>query len=404
MSREEDILKLSKLTNRQLEVLRLVCEGLTYKKVGKQLFISENTVKTHMGNIYIELALDSLPTSERKLVLFQEFCPALQDMDIIPAEVEDQEEPDPVPESVMAMVVRDEKAIVSIPQAEIIDVPYKEIKNQGHPSRLRWMLFGLLLGIILTVLIGFAGWEGYQWIESQIGIGETTPIAIDTEIPTELPKEIVIVTITPIPSTPIEPVVVVKIDSSPTLTEHVPDDTATPTKSPSPIYPLPFEDNFDSGPKPEWQPLIGTWRMIDGTLTADEQNRWNMTFVGDERWKDYTVNVDVLPYNWNWPIRILVRSQGSSYMALETNCCNTYWILVTEGKEHVIAESEDGGLFSQYPWRTNHFKIEVEDNIYTAYSNNVLLLRVQDHTLSNGRVGLAMNHSTRFDNFSVQEN
>jgi len=363
MSREEVILKLSKLTNRQIEVLRLVCAGLTYKLVGEQLFISENTVKTHMGNIYIELELDSLPTSERKLVLFQEFCPALQDMDVIPVVVEDQEEPKPVPESVMAMVVRDEKAIVSIPQAEIIDVPYKEIKNQGHPSRLRWMLFGLLLGIILTVLIGFAGWEGYQWIESQIGIGETTPIAIDTEIPTELPKEIVIVTTTPIPSTPIEPVVVVKIDSSPTLTEQVPDDTATPTKSPSPIFPLPFEDNFDSGPKPEWQPLIGTWRMIDGTLTADEQNRWNMTFVGDERWKDYTVNVDVLPYNWNWPIRILVRSQGSSYMALETNCCTTNWILVTEGKEHVIAESEDGGLFSQYPWRTNHFKIEVEDNI-----------------------------------------
>ena len=71
MSREETILKLSNLTNRQIEVLRLVCEGLTYKLVGEQLFISENTVKTHMGNIYIELELDSLPTSERKLVLHQ---------------------------------------------------------------------------------------------------------------------------------------------------------------------------------------------------------------------------------------------------------------------------------------------------------------------------------------------
>ena len=144
--------------------------------------------------------------------------------------------------------------------------------------------------------------------------------------------------------------------------------------------------------------------MIDGTLTADRQNKWNITLVGDERWTEYTLEVDVLTDNWNYPVRIIVRSQGSSYMVLETNCCNTYWILVTEGKEHVIAESEDGGLTGSIFWNTNHFRIEVNDNIYTAYSDNVLLLRVQDSTLSNGKVGISLNYPARFDNFSVQEN
>ena len=77
MSEEEAIHKLSALTERQFEVLKLVCEGLSYKLVGEELYISENTVKTHMGNIYVKLELDSLADSERKIVLHQEFCPAL---------------------------------------------------------------------------------------------------------------------------------------------------------------------------------------------------------------------------------------------------------------------------------------------------------------------------------------
>jgi DNA-binding CsgD family transcriptional regulator len=29
----------------------LFCKGTPYEKIGEELFISENTVKTHMGNI-----------------------------------------------------------------------------------------------------------------------------------------------------------------------------------------------------------------------------------------------------------------------------------------------------------------------------------------------------------------
>ncbi|MPM11923.1 Transcriptional regulatory protein DegU [bioreactor metagenome] len=43
-----------KLTERQLEILELVSEGKTYKETGKELGISERTVKYHMGRI-IEL-------------------------------------------------------------------------------------------------------------------------------------------------------------------------------------------------------------------------------------------------------------------------------------------------------------------------------------------------------------
>ena len=39
------------LTRRELEVLRLLARGYTYKEIGKQLFISVKTVETHASNI-----------------------------------------------------------------------------------------------------------------------------------------------------------------------------------------------------------------------------------------------------------------------------------------------------------------------------------------------------------------
>ncbi len=48
-----------KLTERELEVLRLVARGLNNREVAKELFISENTVKNHVRNILEKLQLHS---------------------------------------------------------------------------------------------------------------------------------------------------------------------------------------------------------------------------------------------------------------------------------------------------------------------------------------------------------
>jgi len=48
-----------RLTERELEVLRLVATGLNNREVAKQLFISENTVKNHVRNILEKLQLHS---------------------------------------------------------------------------------------------------------------------------------------------------------------------------------------------------------------------------------------------------------------------------------------------------------------------------------------------------------
>ncbi len=50
----------SALTVREHEILKLLAEGLTYKKIGEKLFISPRTVETHKNNILKKLGLRTL--------------------------------------------------------------------------------------------------------------------------------------------------------------------------------------------------------------------------------------------------------------------------------------------------------------------------------------------------------
>ena len=48
---------LESLSERQLEVLALAAQGLSYKDIGRRLFISANTVKFHLSTIYLRLGV-----------------------------------------------------------------------------------------------------------------------------------------------------------------------------------------------------------------------------------------------------------------------------------------------------------------------------------------------------------
>ncbi len=46
------------LTERELDVLRLLAAGLANRDIGERLFLSPETVKTHLGNIYRKLGVE----------------------------------------------------------------------------------------------------------------------------------------------------------------------------------------------------------------------------------------------------------------------------------------------------------------------------------------------------------
>jgi len=50
--REKEKKRIDNLTSRELEVLKLIAEGMINKEIAKQLYISEKTVKNHVSNIF----------------------------------------------------------------------------------------------------------------------------------------------------------------------------------------------------------------------------------------------------------------------------------------------------------------------------------------------------------------
>lgn len=59
MSAKKSVTLVGNLTERESEIVGLLLKGRTYKMVAEELFLSENTVKTHIKNIYSKLNINS---------------------------------------------------------------------------------------------------------------------------------------------------------------------------------------------------------------------------------------------------------------------------------------------------------------------------------------------------------
>ena len=149
MAEQDVIQKLTELTSRQREILGKFCQGNEYKDIGAELFISENTVKTHMANIYIKLGLDHLLSSLRKKILFETYCPALHEMEF-PSKKDEPVEPEPAPEEIIRMVEEDEKAIIPY-KPNVIAIPSYEPNEPKKKKRhyWRWILLIILLALLI---------------------------------------------------------------------------------------------------------------------------------------------------------------------------------------------------------------------------------------------------------------
>lgn len=57
---DTDTVQLSKLTEREVDILKLIAEGLSNKEIGDQLFISHRTVDTHRTNLMKKLEVHNI--------------------------------------------------------------------------------------------------------------------------------------------------------------------------------------------------------------------------------------------------------------------------------------------------------------------------------------------------------
>lgn len=57
--RQKKLTNTEELTRREIELLELLSKGYRYKEIADKLFISQDTVRTHIRNIYLKLQVNS---------------------------------------------------------------------------------------------------------------------------------------------------------------------------------------------------------------------------------------------------------------------------------------------------------------------------------------------------------
>ncbi len=393
MSPEDSSLKLYSLTSRQREILQLFCEGNNYKQIAETLVISENTVKSHMGHIYVKLGLDMLDDAQRKKTLHQGFCAALGAIDVAPPKPDEPKELAPIPEYVWKMVEEDEKAIMIRPSTQIIDItPKPDPKQKPKPTkRFRWFLFGVVVGMILMAIVVYYSWKANLLLSPESEIPAIT---------TENQNPITTVEQSVNPETD-----VTQIQNQPAITENQITEESEVIKteaailpSPTPMYKVLFEDNFDMGLSPLWQIISGKPSIVNGALTTDSEI-WLM--AGDDSWVNYIVEYETKiehcfisrAYN----ILGLYAKDPSNMVAFKYADCEGEWHTVTNGTDKAIPNAvyEGPNIGKQHPMKfstqNSSFSVTIREDIVSFF----------DQSFTSGGVVIRLSEKSIIDNFRV---
>lgn len=175
--------KFNALTNRQKEVLRLVCKGTLYKTIGEKLFISENTVRAHMGNIYEKLGLTHLERSQRIAIIHEIYCPLLNESSAALIPVEEDAEPEPIPPEVEWMVKEDEYSLMRLDSSEIVDGEIVKISSKPRRRFLWIMIFVVICGALVAGGFFFFDWNQLGFLRPaaqapQQAASSATPVVV----------------------------------------------------------------------------------------------------------------------------------------------------------------------------------------------------------------------------------
>ena len=58
----------SPLSDRETEILKLLCDGMNYRSIAEKIFLSSHTVKSHIKNIYKKLHVNSRAEAVKKAI------------------------------------------------------------------------------------------------------------------------------------------------------------------------------------------------------------------------------------------------------------------------------------------------------------------------------------------------
>ena len=161
--------QLLKLTERELDVLRLYCQHKTQKEISKELWIKINTVKTHVSNICEKLEIETSDPGERKLVFFNTYCPLLsENKEDTPSSLNKKESKEPSIEDYEKEESNFQSEEKENEKQDAEAVSEEEQSNNGGNEKVRpkkkrgcsKYISTLVLGALIIIGIWFA-WENF---------------------------------------------------------------------------------------------------------------------------------------------------------------------------------------------------------------------------------------------------
>ena len=398
MTDPEVLQKLASLTERQREVLGMVCDGYDYKTIAEKLVVAVPTIKAHVGNIYVKLDLDQMIVALRKKALFEIYCPALREADFAPRK-EEEIEPEPVPEYVQEMVEEDEKAMIPYVKGEIIHIPSDE-PIKPRRSRVWLLIIIMLILLALSVLGGFEVYERVTDFLGDLGVIAVEPSPDPTQEMIAISSPTVQIAQAQPTAIPMETMVIpTKTIMLPTQTQPPPTSTSTlsPTSPPKPI--TLFDDNFDQGLSPTWQGISGNPSIVNGMLTADQET-W--LFVGDPSWTNYSVEFEAdagdCMLSWGSNVVAVRVSDMDNMFAYKWADCESFCYVVENGTWNEVPHSEFKPGFEML-----RFRVNVEGDLITIYVDGQKQTSFFNDKYQQGKVGLMIAKDTLIDNFRVKQ-
>ena len=159
--------RFSTLTEREKDVLRMVCDHKSYQEIADELFIAKTTVKTHMHRIYVKLGLDDLNRDERILAIHNTYSAFFMENNRIEARqqenaiIEIWPDPEPLSPDEEKLVDGDEMALITFTPPTITTKGKKKMKKKEKNKRgcLKYTLV-LLLGVAITI----GGWQAWLYL------------------------------------------------------------------------------------------------------------------------------------------------------------------------------------------------------------------------------------------------
>jgi signal transduction histidine kinase len=165
---------------------------------------------------------------------------------------------------------------------------------------------------------------------------------------------------------------------------------------------LPYRDSFSAGKSDEWESYDGTWRVVDGAVRNDSDERGAKFMTGSPNWKDYSTEADLQLLGDQGDAGLIVRSkeeeQGvDSYSGYYIGLRATDGFLIIGRADHGWSEYQDsrmpGGIraFHWYHLRVVSFGCSLVASVVdpsTGATATVAIKEDQESCASMGRIGL----------------